>query len=213
VQPIQLDRTTTVDRVVAALKDELFRGRLLPGAQLREQALVDTLSVSRGTVREALQVLVAEGLFARVPNRGVVVRQLTRDDVDDIFMAREVLERAGVRAARTAPDEALSSLGQALDAYAATDDPAMANEAHLRFHTCLVALTGSRRLVSVAEALNADVRVAVASIDRTLDDLPQQIEEHRVLLDLLSRGRLPQAEDILAAHLVRARAYVMTELP
>jgi DNA-binding GntR family transcriptional regulator len=221
VEPIQLDRSSTVDKVVDALKDGLYRGQLAPGTLLREQALMSSLCVSRSTVREALQVLAAEGLLVRLPNRGIAVRQLTRAEVDDVFLAREVLEIAGIRSAENRLTEsrwgeAMAELAAALEGYAATadkTDPAAANEAHLHFHACIVGLIGSRSLVDAAHSLNSRIRVAVASVDRTTDDLPQQVDEHRKLLDLLRAGRFQDAETILAAHLVRARAYVLTDIP
>ena len=52
----------------------LFDGELEPGTPLREVALAESLGVSRSTVREALGMLVAEGLAVRVPNKGTAVR-------------------------------------------------------------------------------------------------------------------------------------------
>src|SRR5690349_23861685 len=76
----------------------LFAGDLSPGEPLREVTLADGFQVARSTVREALQVLAAEGLVTRYPNRGVVVTELTERDIAEIFEARLVLESAGVRA-------------------------------------------------------------------------------------------------------------------
>jgi len=109
---IAIDSSSTVDLVVDALRREMFAGRLTPGEQLREVELAGTFDVARSTVREALQVLVAEGLATRVRNRGVAVRQLTIEDVDDLYRARCVLEIAGIRNTPRAPRAALEIFGQ-----------------------------------------------------------------------------------------------------
>ena len=76
-----IDRSSTTEKVAAALRDMLFAGDLLPGTPLREITLADSFGVARSTVREALSVLAAEGLVHKAPNRGVTVTHLTERDL------------------------------------------------------------------------------------------------------------------------------------
>ena len=100
-----LEHSSTVDRVAEELRRAVFDGELESGTPLREVALAESLGVSRPTVREALAVLVAEGLATREPNRGVAVASPDPESVRDVCRARAVLEIAGVRHWPTA-DEA-----------------------------------------------------------------------------------------------------------
>ncbi|MGI8901550.1 MAG: GntR family transcriptional regulator [Nocardioides sp.] len=95
---LSLEHSSTVDRVAEELRRALFDGEVGPGTPLREVALADAMGVSRSTIREALAVLVSEGLANREPNRGVQVASLDPDAVRDVVRARTVLEVAGVRA-------------------------------------------------------------------------------------------------------------------
>ena len=107
-------------------------------------------------MREALQVLAAEGLVTRQPNKGVAVTELSERDIAEIFEARLVLESAGVRAGAAGAD--LSPAAAALASYAeaaAADDPVVATQSHLEFHTSLVALLRNSRLVAGADGLTA----------------------------------------------------------
>ena len=70
---LRLEHASTVDRVADELRRAVFDGELESGTPLREVAIAASLGVSRPTVREALTVLVAEGLATREPNRGVSV--------------------------------------------------------------------------------------------------------------------------------------------
>jgi DNA-binding GntR family transcriptional regulator len=99
---LTIDRSSTPERIAEALRTLMFRGDLRAGEALREVALAHDFDVSRSTLREALQILALEGLVSRVPNRGAVVRELSDDDVGEIFTARRILELAGVRAAPSA---------------------------------------------------------------------------------------------------------------
>src|SRR3954468_13680550 len=93
---LHLELSSTVDRVADELRRALFDGELESGTPLREIALAASLGVSRPTVREALGLLVAEGLATREPNKGVTVAQPDPESVRDVCRARAVLEIAGV---------------------------------------------------------------------------------------------------------------------
>lgn len=206
----EIDRSSTTDRVVSALREMLFAGDLPPGHPLREVALAESFGVARSTVREALQVLAAERLLTRLPNRGVTVTQLAERDITEIFGARLVLESAGVRAGAAGAD--LSPATRALGTYATaarSGDAVAATHAHLDFHTCLVALLGNSRLVAGADALTADLRLALASVERQRQNARQQLTSHRRLLTLMRSGDERAVVAELERHLEAARTSVI----
>ncbi len=204
-----IDRSSTTDRVAAALRDMLFAGDLSPGEPLREVTLADGFQVARSTVREALQVLAGEGLVTRYPNRGVVVTELSESDIAEIFEARLVLESAGVRAGAGGAD--LTPVTTALTTYAEAaqaDDQVEATHAHLEFHTSLVALLGNARLVASADVLTGDLRLALASVERARRNARAQVADHRRLLTLMRAGDGAAAIAELERHLSAAAVSV-----
>ncbi|MDQ1618920.1 MAG: hypothetical protein QOE19_1489 [Actinomycetota bacterium] len=204
-----IDRSSTTDRVAEALRAMLFTGELSPGEPLREVSLADAFQVARSTVREALQVLAGDGLVTRYPHRGVVVTELTGDDIAEIFGARLVLESAGVRAGSEGAD--LAPVAEALATYAAAtagSDQAEITHAHLEFHTSLVSLLGNARLVANADTLTGDLRLALASVERRRANARQQVADHRRLLRLMKTGDTDGALSELDRHLTAARASV-----
>ena len=206
-----IDRSSTTDRVAGALREMLFAGDLSPGEPLREVSLAEGFGVARSTVREALQVLSGEGLVTRYPNRGVVVTELSEHDIGEIFEARLVLESAGVRAGAAGAD--LTPVAAALATYAEAaqaDDQVVATHAHLEFHTSLVALLGNARLVAGADVLTADLRLALASVERARRNARSQVADHRRLLTLMRSGDPDSALAELEPHL-RAAAVSVTE--
>ena len=80
------------DRAVQGLRAAIHRGDLPPGVRLVEADLVEVLGVSRGTVRLALDTLVAERLVERVPNRGARVRVVSTAEAVEITECRLPLE-------------------------------------------------------------------------------------------------------------------------
>jgi DNA-binding GntR family transcriptional regulator len=202
---LSLEPVSTVDRVVEELRRSLFEGEVEPGTPLRELALAEALGVSRSTVREALGVLVAEGLADRVPNKGTQVRRLDPDQVRDVCQARAVIETAGVRRWNEAGELQREEVRRALqefDELTHTDyTRAEFTAAHLAIHRALSALTGSERLLAVTDSLHDEVRLALAHVDRARGNAVEQVHSHADLLALLEKHDLEAAAAELAAHL------------
>lgn len=213
---LSLEPVTTVDRVVEELRRSLFEGELEPGTALREVALADALGVSRSTVREALGVLVAEGLADRVPNRGTQVRRLDPEQVRDVCQARAVIEAAGVRRWREADEALREDVRRALQDFADLTHTDYTRPeftaAHLAIHRALAALTGSRRLVAVAESLFDEVRLALAHVDRARGNVAEQVHSHADLLALLEKNDVEAAAAELADHLDGAESSMLEAL-
>jgi DNA-binding GntR family transcriptional regulator len=213
---LHLEHSSTVDRVADELRRAVFEGELEAGTPLREVALADSLGVSRPTVREALAVLVTEGLVTREPNRGVTVARPDPTSVRDVSRARTVLESAGVRSWPEASEQARDAVRRALAEYeqAVADDASYRelNQRHLAIHLSLVGLTDSPRLVAMAESVVAELRLALAQIDRVRRNARDQAGEHHHLLDLIESGDVDAALAELGHHLSGAEEAIIERL-
>jgi DNA-binding GntR family transcriptional regulator len=195
-----LERTTTGSQVERVLREMILDGRLVPGTHLRETQVAQSLGVSRNTLREALRSLAEYGLVTHHPHRGVVVTDLSAEDVADLFRLRLVLEQAGLAALTET-----SELERATDAFAAAleqGDAVEALEEDFRFHRALVAALGSARLQAAHERAQGELRVVLLQLDRDYE--PPQAEEHRAILAALLSGDRSGAAMSLGSHLDRA---------
>jgi len=87
-----IPRQSLTSAVADKLRDQIIRGEISEGTQLRQDAIATQYRVSRIPVREALRQLDAEGLITIVPNRGAVVPALSPDDIEELFSIRALLE-------------------------------------------------------------------------------------------------------------------------
>ncbi len=116
---INLENQIRVARDTPNLRElttRTLRGAILnmyfsPGERLVERKLCEQTGVSRTSVREALRHLETEGLVERVPNRGLFVATVTRDEARQIYEVRAALESAAGRMfVERAGDESLEEL-------------------------------------------------------------------------------------------------------
>lgn len=213
---LAVDHSSTVDRVAEELRRAVFDGELEAGTPLREVALAASLGVSRPTVREALALLVTEGLAVREPHRGVSVASPDPDSVRDLCRARLVLEDAGVRHWPQADAAARQHVRDTLAAYTGAVREGAGyqelNQRHLVFHVSLVALTGSPRLVAAQESLVRELRLALAQVERIRRNAHDQADTHAELLALLEADDVPAAQAFLVRHLADAEEAIIAAL-
>lgn len=108
---LSVARDTLQQRVASRLRELLIRGGLEPGSKLNERELCEQLGVSRTPLREAIRLLVAEGLVVLDPGRGAFTPTWSADDISNTFELLGALEGlAGELAAQRISSEELAEL-------------------------------------------------------------------------------------------------------
>jgi DNA-binding GntR family transcriptional regulator len=85
------------ERAYEYLKSAILSGRFNPGKRLTEEHLAKEMGVSRTPVREALHKLESEGLIKPLETRGFIVSKDSREEVEELFDMRAILEGYGLR--------------------------------------------------------------------------------------------------------------------
>jgi DNA-binding GntR family transcriptional regulator len=90
--PVQHQPAPLRNKIIAALRSAIETGILAPGTRLIEKDLCDQLHVSRTSLREALRELQAEGIFEPMSVRGLTINTISREDAENAYRIRSVLE-------------------------------------------------------------------------------------------------------------------------
>lgn len=203
--PIGLAHTPLRDQTRDAIRQRIIDGRLTPGTRLVERELAAELQVSRVPVREALRMLESEGFLEVVPRRGVVVRRLTRRDVEELFDVRQSLEvLATRRAAERATPADLARLRSLLDQVARAieaGDSEAVGQGNEAFHDALIALSDNALLASMLEPLQGRLHW----LFRQNQDSGQLLAEHRQIYDAVASGDPERAAAQALAHVLENR--------
>ncbi|GHH76043.1 GntR family transcriptional regulator [Streptomyces sulfonofaciens] len=202
-----LGRTSTAERVADILRSRIAEGYFPPGTRLSEDGIGGALGVSRNTLRESFRLLTHERLLTHQLNRGVFVRVLTVEDVEDIYRTRHLVECAVVRGLAGRPHD----LGAVAGAVAAGRTAAGAREwkgvstANIHFHRELVALAGSERTDELMRSVFAELRLAFHLVDDPRRLHEPYLTRNERILETLQAGRHREAEALLADYLDDSR--------
>lgn len=202
------------DRAYHFVRDGILRRTIKVGAFLEEEQVSTAIGISRTPVREAFHRLAAERWLDLVPRRGALVREVTAQELVDVYEARRLIEGQAIRslcaAGRPVPAHS-HSLHAAMEATGAS-----AIETHVRldqeFHRSLVATLGNVVLVEMYDGLRGRQQlVALSAFSADTSRLPTILDEHRALLGALDAHDAVAAEAVLFGHL-RPTAEILSRL-
>lgn len=199
-QPIRV--ATVNDEVYTRLHQAITSGALMPGMKLTIRSIADSFQVSTMPVRDALRRLEANGLvvFGR---RSVTVTLLSPEEVEQAFQIRLRLEQLAAEWAisRVGPHD-LDALERIL---ADMRDPDLSAEQwrvlNQRFHLRFYEVAESGHLLRLIRDVWSKIEPYMAIYASRVDDFAEAQQQHRFMLDLISRGDLSGLLVATAHHL------------
>lgn len=207
-----LGRQPMRDEAYSRLKDAIQRLVLEPGSVMSDSDLARRLGMSRTPVREALALLEKDLLVTRVPNRGVVIRSLTIDEVIQVMQMREALDGMAARLAATRiPLEALDELKRDFEEMMRA--PGYLSEKHSelskRLHAAIMYAAGNSFLESASDMLNSSFERTRQHSWRVWNSArdagrmaKRRYDEHMTIIDALRRRDSQRAEKAARKHVV-----------
>ena len=148
---------TAQEAVLREIRDAIMARRIKPGQWLRQGDVARQLNVSSVPVREALKTLQAEGQVVHERHRGYKVVELSGEQLEEIYLARRLLETEATRRAIPEVDaefvRLLEDLIVRMVDLAAVDDILRYAQANWDFHFLLFARAGLPRIYRMIEVL------------------------------------------------------------
>lgn len=195
---------TLVDFAFSVLRDQIIRGDLAPGTQLRLQKHASLLGVSSIPLREALQRLEQAGLVRWTPHYGASVTEASIADMEDTYRVRIALEVLAIReAARSFSTDDEAAAKRWFDQYrraSSSGDTDAAREAHAQFHRALYRPAESQWLDRLIPQLWANSERYRLLALKGLGTVEQRAREHQRLLEACRSNRPDAAEEALRHH-------------
>jgi DNA-binding GntR family transcriptional regulator len=192
------------------IRHALYNGYFEPGQSISEAGLASEMGISRGPVREALLLLVQEGLVIHSPNRGFSVVQITAADLEEIHQVRIPLEATALTMAKPHVNvndfEQLDALKNKMVQEYLDHNVQLSALSDMAFHGLIWERTGNSRLSGTLRTLVAPFFAygsLFSSRELQRPDLTGQLiaEEHQLMIDFLRGRTAVTAEDCVRFHL------------
>ena len=194
-----------VDAVANFLRQSILSGNLAPGERINNAEFTKRLGVSIVPFREALRILENEGLILSHASRGKWIAKITRDDLEETFELREVLEISALDLIKKHEEagrnvrEKLKSI--ALDKKSFSLGPKLCAS----FHRSLIELAENKKLVKIYNILANNIQryqeMCYTIYHGAGSNMEDHLAEHSDILDPLIKGDYEQAKTVLRSHL------------
>jgi GntR family carbon starvation induced transcriptional regulator len=204
------------------MREDIVHCVLRPGDRMRFDDLRQRYTSSVGTLREALSVLVSDGLVTLEEGRGFSVAPVSREDLLDIVEMRVDLECRAVRDSIREGDDAwearvlttfhmLSKVEDETASQPKLPQPIW-TERHRDFHEALVSACRSPRVLQFRKML-FDQAHRYRRLSMSFRQAPKQVGEHRLLMEAAIRRDAAEACNLIESHIRSTAKNVIACVP
>jgi DNA-binding GntR family transcriptional regulator len=182
-----------VDHAVKYLEDMIVKSKFEPGQRITEKEVSTKLGISRPPVREAFKILEAQGLIKQVPRCGVIVSEVTKHDIWEIYSLKTALYSLAANLVIDSISnngiERLENIVEKMEKLIHGDNPEIIKYEDLNhlFHETTATIAGHRRLKSIIQSLNNQIkRVSYKSLTKQ-EHLHSSCKYHRQILEAIKK--------------------------
>lgn len=215
----KITKQTAEQMAADAVRQHILSGQIAPGERLTESFLAGRFSLSRATVRGAMQRMAQEGLLVLVPFTGWHVMSLSAHDAWELYTLRANLESLGARLAAEGIDARgretlMAAYRRMVDAVAARDRNAV-SAADFGLHRTIISLSAHNRLVQQYTFVEQQISLYIIWSDLLPDDdklFAAVITNHGPIVEAICAGEADVAAELSARHNVVAGKKLVAHL-
>lgn len=201
----QKGKSLNADEVYKELEREIIIGILKPRERLVEAELCKKLRISRTLLREVFRRLEGSGLITLNPNRGVVVRDFTPEEIENVYFIRLHLEIAAapliVRKITSKKIKELRNLNEVFKQACLKNDMVGMILGNLDFHRKLIQVTGNSFLCQFLEMSRLQTHQVRYISWADQKRIRQSLNDHKKMLSALAQKDLTKFEAVTKKHL------------
>ncbi|MDR3605708.1 MAG: GntR family transcriptional regulator [Desulfomonilaceae bacterium] len=214
LEPLE-ERKSAGQIIFERLWQAITCGDIPNGSRIVENEIASRMGVSRTPVREAIHKLEREGLVIKRVHGGYSVTGLVREDIQESFGIRSVLEGYAARLATIEhTSEDLKPLSEKICEFETrlqSDDLEALPKINTDLHDMLYSLSGNRRLIKIINDFkNQFLRFRKIILkDRALARISQQ--DHHEMLAMMRERRADDVERLVREHILRGMTAVLDQ--
>ena len=201
-----------VETVAEFLRESIVIGNLKPGEKINNKEIIEKLGISSIPLREAVRILEKEGLINSRPGKGSWVASALRQDLDETFEMREMIETFAVDLIKERVKTG-SSVKEKLESIALDEEAdSLGPESCINFHNHIIQLAGNAKLLYLYGILSNNIRRYQRMSYTMRHEEGVCVEEHLDILKLLIMGDYEEAKLSIINHLKELKGKLLEEV-
>lgn len=207
------ERKSLGEDVYDHLKQAIIDQDIEPGARLVENRISQMLGISRTPLREALHKLEREDWIEKIPSGGFRVMTLSREDIEETFGIRAVLEAYAARLAaeKHRPSDLipLEKVMKQFQNCLEKKHTARLPEINTEFHDLLYAMSDSPRLIKMINQLRAPISRYRQIILKQETYAAASCQDHADMLTAMNQRDANRVEALVRSHILKGKQAVI----
>ncbi|OFO49078.1 GntR family transcriptional regulator [Nosocomiicoccus sp. HMSC059G07] len=200
-------------QVYENIRESIINGIFSPGTRLKEKEMCQELKVSATPLREAFQQLSKDGLVEVIPYKGVRVREIEVNDLEEIYICRSMLEKQAIELAIINSDkEFVSVLKRIIENSKKAANSKSYVELNTEFHNRIFKQANNVRLsnfFSQIEEVIIHNRVYSSYSEERIKEINL---EHEEIVDCIEKADIKRAKYCIEQHIKNGFNYMVNSL-
>lgn len=193
------------------LYNNIISNKLISGHVIVEQEISDLLGISRTPIREALKQLTAEGLVRQIPARGTFVREISTQDVEEIFELREMFEENSLKwALNQITNEEITEMKCLFNSLHIDSSSEEFYNSDRKLHATILKHGRNKCMIDFLNTLNAQLERLRRVSSKTPNRFEKSKKEHLEILCSIKERNMEKATNALHSHLENVKKSVLT---
>jgi DNA-binding GntR family transcriptional regulator len=206
---------SAADLAYSGIIELVLNSELRPGERTSVNLLAARLDIGRTPVKEAITRLQTEGLLSVAGRSGTVVNRVDREQTQQLFALRRVLEDfAAESAVENVTQKQLSEIRRCLQKLGRSNTTAEFVRANVEFHSLIVAAAGNPFLIRFFSQLQIQLQIVTYLLRRGFDTkaAAARHREHEIIVKALEKRDAKALKDALRTHVMTTERAILATL-
>lgn len=203
------------EHVYRYLKEMIIDGEYKPGDRLIERELADKLNISRTPIREALFRLESQGFVKTLPRKGVIVSDVSEQEVIEVFTILSSLEVLCAKLAAQRVDEVTQAqLDAKIEELIAleTGSDEDYDKKHIEMNYLIYQAAKSPRLSEILSGLTDYIHMSANLGYETPGRRKESLKEHIDIMKAIRNKEIEMAEYLTKIHIENSKKAYMKSI-
>jgi len=201
------------EQVYNRLKKKIIFHEMEPGDRIIDKHLAEKMGVSRSLVRQACNILEKEELIESIPRAGFYVKEISINDIEEIYDIRKILEKAATnKAVAEIPEKEIEEVNELFKRAKEDLDKdhfQMFVKADTELHKMIINNYGNKRIVKLIKKYNDRfLYYRIVDLSRA-ERAKNSYYVHLEIFEALKNREVEKTVELIGKHIEHAKEIII----